>query len=190
MKKTNWLGRSEAIMVKDDTLTEKDCQYLINLAEQQKSWRKSITLQEANDSKADGKYRTSQEYKFPNSCPADEPLFKLFNLGIQEYWKNIDIRIANGIGDEGYRVLKYEPGNHYVRHVDASGTRPRFLSAILYLNDVEEGGETEFIREKVTVEPKRGRLILFPSNFLFDHEAKPVKKGLKYVIVTFFVYKG
>jgi len=58
----------------------------------------------------------------------------------------------------------------------------------LYLNDVEEGGETEFPRLGMQVKPKTGRAVLWPSIFndrpndvdiRSDHTAKPVIKGVK-----------
>jgi hypothetical protein len=59
----------------------------------------------------------------------------------------------------------------------------------LYLNDVEEGGETEFPRLGLRVRPKTGRAVLWPSvldshpnhwDQRSDHQALPVVKGIKY----------
>jgi prolyl 4-hydroxylase len=66
---------------------------------------------------------------------------------------------------------------------------PRIITVFLYLNDVEEGGGTHFTRLGITVQPKRGRVVIWPSVFDHDpdkkdsrtmHEAQPVKKGIKY----------
>ena len=51
---------------------------------------------------------------------------------------------------ESFQVLKYELGQKYVAHHDASAAQarlscgPRILTFFLYLSDVEEGGETAF----------------------------------------------
>ena len=59
----------------------------------------------------------------------------------------------------------------------------------LYLNDVEEGGGTRFPLLDITVQPKMGSAILWPSvlddppekkDFRTDHEALEVTKGIKY----------
>lgn len=59
----------------------------------------------------------------------------------------------------------------------------------LYLNDVEAGGGTNFDRLGITVMPKRGRALLWPSVTNDDphkkdhrttHQALPVEKGIKY----------
>ena len=66
---------------------------------------------------------------------------------------------------------------------------PRLITAFLYLNDVEEGGGTRFNELGITVQPKTGRAVLWPSvldhdpdakEWRTDHEALPVIKGVKY----------
>jgi prolyl 4-hydroxylase len=66
----------------------------------------------------------------------------------------------------------------------------RILTLYLYLNDVEEGGGTNFDELDITVMPKRGRALLWPSVLDSDpdkkdgrttHQALPVGKGsIKY----------
>jgi prolyl 4-hydroxylase len=79
------------------------------------------------------------------------------------------------------------PLNRYVSVDRQCG--PRILTFFLYLNDVEEGGGTHFPPLGLTVEPKRGRALLWPSIYNADpleadermnHEALPVEKGIKY----------
>ena len=68
-------------------------------------------------------------------------------------------------------------------------TGTRILTAYLYLNEVEEGGGTDFPGLGVTVMPKRGRVLIWPSvmdddplkkDKRTDHQALPVKAGIKY----------
>lgn len=63
------------------------------------------------------------------------------------------------------------------------------MTMYLYLNDVEEGGGTNFDKLNVTVMPKRGRALVWPSvlndhpNMKDDrttHQALPVEKGIKF----------
>ena len=65
----------------------------------------------------------------------------------------------------------------------------RLLTFFLYLNDVEEGGGTNFNKLGITITPKRGRATLWPSvlnerpndeDDRTTHQALAVKKGLKY----------
>ncbi len=70
---------------------------------------------------------------------------------------------------------------------------PRILTFFLYLSDVEEGGETSFPQLGISIKPKKGRAVLWPSvldsnmeemDMRMIHEAKPVTKGLKYAANT------
>lgn len=63
------------------------------------------------------------------------------------------------------------------------------MTLYLYLNDVEEGGGTNFDKLNITVIPKRGRALLWPSvkseaprakDYRTTHQALPVEKGIKY----------
>lgn len=74
----------------------------------------------------------------------------------------------------------------YKAHHDFGPETPRAISALMYLNDVEEGGETYFDVFDLTVVPKAGRLVLFPSTFPYSHEARNPISGNKYVLVTWF----
>lgn len=84
-------------------------------------------------------------------------------------------------------------------YIDHHIERPcgvRILTAFLYLNDVEEGGETHFPDLDLTVAPKQGRVLLWPSvrnenprlkDYRTDHTALPVKKGIKYGANAWYV---
>ena len=109
-------------------------------------------------------------------------------------------RVENitGIPDgnsEYWQFLEYYEGQFYKQHHDyipfhnerAQGVR--ILTVFLYLSDVEEGGGTHFNIQNITVKPKMGRAVIWPSvldrdpnkkDFRTDHEALPVIKGVKY----------
>jgi len=100
---------------------------------------------------------------------------------------------------EDLQIVRYEPGQFYRRHHDQNTAvwapqGPRVLTFFMYLNEVEDGGETAFpaIRTAdghLVVKPKLGSAILWPStldaqpmeaDMRTDHEAMPVHTGIKY----------
>mmetsp|Transcript_14262 Transcript_14262/g.30238 ORF Transcript_14262/g.30238 Transcript_14262/m.30238 type:complete len:579 (-) Transcript_14262:193-1929(-) len=96
---------------------------------------------------------------------------------------------------EYLQLLQYEPGQYYKQHhdyIEHHYDMPcgvRILTLFIYLNDVEEGGGTHFPLYDVTVQPKKGNAVLWPSvvdhdperkDHRTDHEALPVIKGVKY----------
>jgi len=113
---------------------------------------------------------------------------------------NVMGRIANTTGipvenSEHLQLLRYQVGQFYNTHHDYIHSHrernpgPRVLTAYLYLNDVEAGGGTNFPKLDVTVMPRRGRLLLWPSvldedpnmkDYSTDHQALPVEAGEKY----------
>lgn len=87
------------------------------------------------------------------------------------------------------QALKYEIGDYYVPHTDNATNFHRTLSVILILNDDYEGGSLVFKCTKkdntiLEVPRKSGRVILFPSNFLFPHAVQKITKGCRYSIVA------
>lgn len=87
-------------------------------------------------------------------------------------------------GVEIPNVVRYEPGGFFHEHCDTWNYESalRQVSVIVYLNDVEEGGETVFAG--VTVRPQEGRALFFPSVFTHPHTAKPTVSARKYALVV------
>jgi hypothetical protein len=103
-------------------------------------------------------------------------------------WKELD-RYAHdyefGFGMiEDPCINRYMIGQSYVAHQDYGDPGPmrgtRVVSALLYLNDVDFGGETVFSFFNEAVKPQKGRLVIFPSNYLFRHAAEAPMTGTKY----------
>ena len=62
----------------------------------------------------------------------------------------------------------------------------RVLAVILYLNSVDEGGETVFLTQRRAIQPERGRLAIFPTCHNFIHASSAVRgRVAKYDIVNF-----
>jgi len=95
---------------------------------------------------------------------------------------------------EYFQVLRYEEGQFYRAHHDQQSGHwtpqgVRLYTFFVYLSDVEEGGGTRFTDLGITVTPKLGRAILWPSVYGHDlttsdrrthHEALPVVRGVKH----------
>ena len=80
--------------------------------------------------------------------------------------------------DRGYQIQRTDPGGFYKWHQDQLDNRK--LTYIWYLNDINEDGYTEFITGK-KVQPKRGRLMIFPALWPWVHRGYPPKSEIKYI---------
>ena len=79
----------------------------------------------------------------------------------------------------GFHRWHYENGGLQVS--------PRKLVVQLYLNTVEEGGETEFLYINKRVKAKQGTLIIFPAAFTHTHRGNPPIGQDKYILTTWDV---
>ena len=79
----------------------------------------------------------------------------------------------------GFHRWHYENGGLQVS--------PRKLVVQLYLNTVEEGGETEFLYINKRVKAKQGTLIIFPAAFTHTHRGNPPIGQDKYILTTWVV---
>lgn len=91
---------------------------------------------------------------------------------------------------EPLQVLRYRSGQQYRPHLDfvAGETNQRILTALVYLNEGYEGGETEFVKTGLTFSGAKGDALIF-ANALADgncdsqalHAGLPVLSGEKYL---------
>ena len=92
---------------------------------------------------------------------------------------------------EPLNILRYQPGQQYRPHHDAHGAIPGMLrewTALIWLNDDYEGGETDFPDVGVRVKGALGDLLLFhnvTADSLPDprmiHAGLPVTSGVKWM---------
>lgn len=68
-------------------------------------------------------------------------------------------------------------------------TLHRVLLWMFYLNDVEEGGETEFLYQGRKVAPRKGRLVIAPAGFTHTHRGNVAKSGDKYIATSWILYQ-
>ncbi len=112
----------------------------------------------------------------------------------------VDSKIGEAI--QGQRYL---PGQQFKAHNDWFYTTEKYWlderkrggqrswTAMAFLNDVEEGGETHFTHIGIKIEPKPGVLLIW-NNALPDgtpnedtmHAGTPVVKGAKYIITKWY----
>ncbi len=86
-------------------------------------------------------------------------------------------------------ILRYRPGQEYGAHVDwDGGENGRVMTALVYLNDDYEGGETLFVKTGLKVKGAKGDVLVFHSvtpdgafDPMSEHAGLPVTDGVKYL---------
>lgn len=111
-----------------------------------------------------------------------DELIQTFTAAINEYrkkFKHLNISVG-----EQLRIIRYNPNGFYNEHIDTE--KDRKVSIILYLNEDFEGGILNFPIQSYDIEPKSGRLVIFPSNYTHPHSSSKIESGIKYAVVSWF----
>ena len=88
----------------------------------------------------------------------------------------------------GYKIQYYKKNEgHFKWHFDAigPGTWERQLAMVIYLNSVEDGGETCFHRQNLEVKPIAGDALMFPTFWTHAHCGQIPRSEDKYIISSF-----
>lgn len=79
-------------------------------------------------------------------------------------------------------IKAWNEGQSMGPHFDGQdGNKNLAFSLVAYINDDYEGGEINFPNHNVTIKPKSGSLIMFPSQEPYIHEVKPIVSGTRYM---------
>ena len=65
----------------------------------------------------------------------------------------------------------------------------RALLFQFYLNDVEQGGETEFYYQQRKIEARQGRLIIAPAGFTHSHKGHVATSGNKFIATSWISFQ-
>jgi hypothetical protein len=178
-----------------DIVDEQLCDYLINLAASH--MRPSGVVDPASGKPLQSNLRTSSSMNFQLS---------MYDMAVALVCR----RLANFAGAslthaEPLSVLRYLPGQEYKPHYDhfavdeqgaphvQDGNGQRVVTVFVYLNDVEAGGETDFPRLAIRVQPGKGKAVAFLNcdatgkpNPDMLHAGMPVARGEKWLATLWF----
>ena len=95
-----------------------------------------------------------------------------------------------------FNIQKYEPGQgfhawHMERNSSLGPTfaTARHLAWMTYLNDVEDGGETEWFYQKLKVKPQKGLTLIWPVEWTHVHRGITSNTETKYIITGWYSYQ-
>ena len=104
-------------------------------------------------------------------------VYRLGSVNMQRYTK----------GEGGYFYYHSEVYPHpRDEHNDALH---RTLLWMFYLNDVEEGGETDFYFQETSVKPKQGTLVIAPAGFTHTHRGNMPVSDDKYIFTSWLLFQ-
>ena len=138
--------------------------------------------------------KTNLDYRVTNWIPLSPEVVSNTHGAIKQLYNNQLIeKYKQPIKNiEPTQFLHYNVGGKYNVHNDSEDfvngklarVSERDISILIYLNDDYEGGELEFPDWGMSMKPKAGTLIAFPSYIDFSHRVHPVTKGERFSLVT------
>jgi hypothetical protein len=186
------------IGVYDNYITKEECDKAIKLYEDQNKFNNTVNRINAERSPI---LRKQDQQFFAGSHNIDlwwqelKSMILNFEISFKHYVENTgaqdaygvpfhftNLKIQKTLPTEGYHVWHIEHGEGY--HNEA-----RAFVFSIYLNDVEEGGETEFLNFSKRVKPKTGRIVIWPAGFPYVHRGNPPLSGEKYIITSWMMLR-
>lgn len=119
-------------------------------------------------------------------------LQECYNLYMNKYWQIGQYLSKHDV--TAWQIQKYnakDNGGYHSFHIENSGVHNmrRVMAYIIYLNDIDEGGETEFLHQNIRVKPEVGKVVIFPAYFTHVHRGNPVLSGQdKYIMTGWLEY--
>ena len=171
------------------------CDKLIQYHKDNTEYKKAGVTQDSS-----GKIKVNKEVKdsvdvsyWPQSSnQVIRDYYSELKTGIDEYVEKYQALKLSSMTVTGPNVIQYYPpgGGFKTWHYERMGTSFPQISRILvfmtYLNDVTDGGETEWGYQNLKIQPKKGLSVIWPTDFTHMHRGIPSKTQEKYITTGWF----
>ena len=171
----------EFIRSYENTLSDELLSNLIMLATNQVTWKSN-----RHNNRTD-KQMAIEPYWPDLASQINHSLLRCFDSYLEEFpylkelgedWMSGHIILQQTNPTEGYHAFHAEntQWNNAVRTI----------AWMIYLNDVEEGGETEFLYQKMRIKPTKNTCLLWPGSFTHLHRGLPPLSGSKFILTGWY----
>jgi prolyl 4-hydroxylase len=171
--------------IKDDNL----CKEIICFFEENKILQKTGAMSSGRDFT---KKKTTDINVKPSDLKDDK--YKCFNNYIDELYKCfIDYQhqwpfmksLIKDVDIGSFNIQKYAKGDHFsLIHTERSNLQNsnRLFAWMTYLNNVEDGGATNFSHYGIKIKPEIGKTLIWPAEWTHAHSGEILNSGEKYII--------
>jgi hypothetical protein len=173
------------LSIYDNVLSQQQCDYFINYIEE---LEKNTMIFQADEKshRIDHKFSNmSHNYDLSAWTWIGEHFFPAIKNCIDNYISTYSILSKGKFLIYDVKAKKIPAGGGFHDwHYESSNlcSASRIFVVQLYLNEIEEGGETEFLYLNKRVQSKAGRLIIFPAGFTHTHRGNPPINQTKYIL--------
>jgi len=166
------------------------CKEIIDFFEKNKNLQKQGV---AADGKQNLKVKSTIDVVI-NPSDLKNPKYKIFNnymeelhkcfLNYQKEWPFLKSMLKK-VDIPAFNIQKYSKGDHFAHtHSERSSlnTLHRIFAWMTYLNDVNDGGCTNFSHYDIKIKPETGKTLIWPAEWTHAHSGEVLKSGTKYII--------
>tara|TARA_B100001123_G_C15252533_1_gene1003339 strand:+ start:1139 stop:1741 length:603 start_codon:yes stop_codon:yes gene_type:complete len=110
-------------------------------------------------------------------------LHKCF-LDYQSQWPFLKSMLKT-VDIPAFNIQKYSRGDHFASlHSERTtlSTLHRLFAWMTYLNDVDDGGQTNFNHYGIKIKPEIGKTLIWPAEWTHAHTGEILKSGTKYIV--------
>ena len=170
------------IRIYDNVLPDNLVRHLIQMADQSVTWKTRSHKHRKDKQVALDTFWPRESQEINNNL-----LDKVFTPYIDDFpylqgqgddWWSGSVLLQKTEALEGYHSFHCEN--------IAWANRNRVLAWMIYLNDVEEGGETEWLYQQLKIKPKANTGVIWPGSFTHIHRGNPPISGTKYILTGWF----
>ena len=166
------------------------CKNIINFFENHKEIQvqgltdggsKDISIKKTTDISIDPKDLKLKEFSVLKDYI--EELFKCFN-DYQNQWPFLKKEIKT-VDISRFNIQKYLPGDHFAKiHSERTSTNNmhRIFAWMTYLNNVDDGGSTNFTHYGIKIKPEIGKTLIWPAEWTHAHAGEILNSGKKYIV--------
>ena len=105
-------------------------------------------------------------------------------MDYQKQWPFLKTMLKK-IDIPAFNIQKYSRGDHFAHlHSERTSlsTLHRLFAWMTYLNDVEDGGKTNFSHYGISIKPQTGKTLIWPAEWTHAHAGEILNDGKKYII--------
>tara|TARA_A100001388_G_scaffold102904_1_gene75097 strand:+ start:249 stop:863 length:615 start_codon:yes stop_codon:yes gene_type:complete len=187
---------TDMIYVERDVLSQEKCDELIKYFWDNKDKHDDGKVEHFVNGEYQGKlankdHKNCTQFMFEPGHKYAELMTQVIQDAYMNYRTRLPVLPAADLAILDYTIRVYPKGEGIFKtHVDQAegGTISRLFACIIYLNDVEEGGETFFPDWNIGCKCERGKILIFPCNWIFPHGSNKNISDDKYILTAFINY--
>tara|TARA_B100001094_G_C17973745_1_gene691669 strand:- start:229 stop:861 length:633 start_codon:yes stop_codon:yes gene_type:complete len=105
-------------------------------------------------------------------------------LDYQNQWPFVE-NLSENVHVGSFNIQKYSSGDHFSKvHTerDHLPTMHRLFAWMTYLNNVDDGGITNYSHYNIKIKPEKGKTLIWPAEWTHAHSGEIINSGVKYIV--------